>query len=158
MKSKIDYSIFCSVITGAIMLALFIGCVLTVRETSAFITFLIIYLALFIPALFYAPGYIRATPDFIIMGSLLRKRLIAMSDVESVELYQPTMGAIRLLASGGFMGYWGLFREGDVGRYYGFYGKASDGFMVRMKNGDKYVLGCADPEEMVKYIRSNMTK
>lgn len=53
-----------------------------------------------------------------------------MRDIERVELFQPTMGAIRIFASGGFMGYWGVFRESDIGRYYGFYGKASDCFLV----------------------------
>ena len=77
-----------------------------------------------------------------------------MRKVESAERFQPTMGAIRIFASGGFMGYWGIFREGDIGRYYGFYGKASDCFLVRMKNGDKYVLGCKNPDEVVSYIRS----
>lgn len=76
-----------------------------------------------------------------------------MSEVENVELFQPTMGAIRICASGGFMGYWGIFREGDIGKYYGFYGKASDCFLVRLKNGNKYVLGCDQPEKMVDYIK-----
>ena len=31
--------------------------------------------------------------------------------------------------------------------------KASDCFLVRMKNGDKYVIGCADSSEMVNYIK-----
>ena len=81
-----------------------------------------------------------------------------MRNVESVELFMPTMGAIRIFASGGFMGYWGIFREGDIGRYYGFYGKASDCFLVRMKNGDKYVLGCENPKIMVDYINANIGK
>ncbi len=79
-----------------------------------------------------------------------------MQNVASVELFQPTMGAIRICGSGGFMGYWGLFREGDIGRYYAFYGKASDCFLVRMKNGDKYVLGCDQPQKMVDYIESQI--
>lgn len=81
-----------------------------------------------------------------------------MRDVESVELFQPTMGSIRICASGGFMGYWGIFREGDIGRYYGFYGKASDCFLVRLKNGDKYVLGCNNHDKMVDYIYSQIGK
>ena len=50
------------------------------------------------------------------------------------------MGARRLFGSGGFFGYWGIFKEGDVGRYAAYFGKASDCFLVRMKNGDKYVV------------------
>lgn len=78
-----------------------------------------------------------------------------MRDVESVEYFQPTMGAIRVFGSGGFMGYWGVFREGDIGRYYAFYGKASDCFLVRMRNGDKYVLGCEEPDKMIDYIKAH---
>ncbi|MCM1349257.1 MAG: hypothetical protein NC338_07590 [Firmicutes bacterium] len=51
-----------------------------------------------------------------------------------------------------------LFKEADVGRYYAFYGKASDCFLIRMKNGDKYVLGCENPGAMVDYIKSTMKK
>lgn len=81
-----------------------------------------------------------------------------MSEVESVELFQPTMGAIRICGSGGFMGYWGIFREGDIGNYIAFYGKASDCFLVRLKNGSKYVLGCNQPDKMVDYINSQICK
>ena len=75
-----------------------------------------------------------------------------MRMVENVDLFQPTMGTYRLFGSGGFMGYWGLFREGGIGRYAAYYGKASDCFLVKLRNGDKYVLGCTNPSGMVAYI------
>lgn len=86
----------------------------------------------------------------------MRKQRLMMHNVESVELFQPTMGAIRIFGSGGYMGYWGIFRESDIGRYVAYYGKASDCFLVRMKNGDKYVLGCEHPRLMVNYISSQI--
>lgn len=79
-----------------------------------------------------------------------------MRNVKSAELFQPTMGSIRICASGGYMGYWGIFREGDIGQYTAFYGKASDCFLIRLKNGDKYVLGCEAPASMVDYIKSQI--
>lgn len=156
MKSRIGYSRFVIVLTAVISVALFAGCIATVRETAAFFMLLAVYVLLFVTALLYGPAYIKVGKDYIIMGSLLRGRKILMRNVESVELFQPTMGAIRIFASGGFMGYWGIFKEGDIGRYYGFYGKSSDCFLVRMKNGDKYVLGCENPSAMVDYIRSQI--
>ncbi len=93
-------------------------------------------------------------PEYIFMGSLCKSRKISLRDIERFELFQPTMGAIRIFASGGFMGYWGVFRESDIGRYYGFYGKVSDCFLVKMKIGDKYVLGCDNPQKIVDYIES----
>ncbi len=35
-----------------------------------------------------------------------------------------------------------------------FFGKASDCFLVKMKIGDKYVLGCDNPQKIVDYIES----
>ena len=119
---------------------------------------LVIYLILLVSSLFYGASYIKADNNNIIMGSILKCRKIPMQNLESIKLFQPTMGAIRIFASGGFMGYWGIFREGDIGRYYAFYGKASDCFLVRMKNGDKYVLGCDNPDKMVDYINSHIVK
>lgn len=135
---------------------LFIGCIATVHEKPAFFTLLAIYLVLLISALFYGAAYIKADSNNIVLGSIFRCKKIPIRNVVSVEIFQPTMGAIRICGSGGFMGYWGIFREGDIGRYYGFYGKSSNCFLVRMKNGDKYVLGCDEPVKMVDYIKSQI--
>lgn len=154
MKAKIKFSRFATILTAVIFVSLFIGCFATLHEKPAFFILLSIYVVLIISALLYGASYIEATPDRIIMGSLLKCKKIPVRDIESVSLFQPTMGAVRIFASEGFMGYWGLFREGDTGRYYAFYGKASDCFLLRMKNGDKYVLGCEKPHEMTAYINS----
>ncbi len=152
MKSRITFSTFATILTAVLIAAMFIGCILTVKEPAMFFCFLAIYLILFVSALFYGAAYIKVDNDNIVMGSLLRSKKIPLDEVESVRLFQPTMGAIRVFASGGFMGYWGVFREGDVGKYYGFYGKASDCFLVRLKDGKQYVLGCDDPAAVVAYI------
>ncbi len=154
MKSRIALSRFSTILTVILLSAPLIGCVATVNELPAFFSLLFIYLILIVCALFYGALYIKADSDCIIMGSLLRQRKIPVSGIESIELFQPTMGAIRIFGSGGFMGYWGLFKEGDIGRYYAFYGKASDCFLIRMTNGTRYVLGCSHPEAMLNHINS----
>lgn len=158
MKSKISYSRFAILLTAILSGVLFVACIATVKEEPAFFSLLAIFLILYISALFFGAAYIKADSYNIVLGSLLRSKKIPMSEVESVELFQPTMGAIRICASGGFMGYWGTFREGDIGKYYGFYGKASDCFLVRLKNGSKYVLGCDHPDKMTDYIKSQISK
>ncbi|MDE7414110.1 MAG: PH domain-containing protein [Muribaculaceae bacterium] len=158
MKSKITYSRFVNILTYVVTVVLFVGCIATVKNETAFFLLLGIFLILYVFSLFMGPAYIKTDNDNIVLGSLLRGKKLPMSDVESVELFQPTMGALRLCASGGFMGYWGIFREADIGIYYGFYGKASDCFLIRMKNGDKYVLGCDQPDRMVDYIKSRIQK
>lgn len=158
MKSKISYSQFVILLTAIISAALFVLCIVTVKEEIAFFILLAVYIALIVCSLFFGPAYIKADSNNIVLGCLLRGKKIPMCDVENVELFQPTMGAIRIWGSGGFMGYWGVFRERDIGNYYGFYGKASDCFLVRLKNGHKYVLGCNQPDKMVDYIKSQISK
>lgn len=156
MKSRISCSRFSMVLTVLMFGLLFVACVASVHEKPVFFSLLGIYVVLLIAGLLYGVAYIKADSDYIRLGSLLRSKKILMRDVESVEVFQPTMGAIRILGSGGFMGYWGIFKEGDVGRYYAFYGKSSECFLVRMKNGDKYVLGCDHPDAMMDYIKSSI--
>ena len=156
MKSKITYSRFSWLLTFAVFVVLLVGCIATFHETAKFFILLGMCVVLIISALLYGAAYIKVDENYIVLGSFLRTRKIPLHEVESVEIFQPTMGAIRLCASGGFMGYWGLFREGDIGRYYGFYGKASECFLVRLKSGGKYVLGCSQPRRMVEYIKSRI--
>lgn len=66
------------------------------------------------------------------------------------------MGEKRIFGSGGFFGWYGWFSEADLGKYFAYYGKASDCFLVTLKNGRKYMLGCADAPAMVAEIRSNI--
>lgn len=66
------------------------------------------------------------------------------------------MGALRICGSGGFFGYWGWFKERDLGKYFAYYGKSSDCFLVTLKSGNKYMLGCTEPEEMVDFINKNL--
>lgn len=158
MKSRIRLSLFSSVQTAALLVALYAGCMCSVHEKPLFYNLLAILVILVVVGCLFGVVAIKADDRHITMVSIFRSKRIAMADVSGVELFQPTMGAVRLFASGGFMGYWGMFREGDIGRYYGFYGKASDCFLVRMANGDKYVLGCENPKAMVDYIRARMRK
>lgn len=156
MKSKVRLSRYSLVVTFVILVALFIACILTVRDKIPFLILLSMYLILIVTGLIYAPVSICADTETIVLKSILRRRKLLLRDVESVQMFSPTMGAIRIIGSGGFMGYWGIFKEGDIGRYMAFYGKASDCFLLRLKNGDKYVLGCENPQAMADYIQSRL--
>ena len=148
------YSIFVTVLTVGLLAA---GLVFTFQNISTFLILLAVTIMLFYAALLCAPVKIYADRERVTVKSVLKNHKIPMRQVESVELFQPTLGTYRLFASGGFMGYWGLFREGGIGKYAAYYGKASDCFLLRMKNGDNYVLGCENPSAMVDYINSLIT-
>ena len=157
MKSKVKLSAFSKIITilifallGAISLYIaFMG------ETKDYIV-LIIFLFLIIPSLYYSPTSIKVDDANITVKTYLRNHRIPLSDVKSVEPYLPWIGSWRICASGGLMGYWGIFRGMDIGNYVAYYGKSSECFLVRMKNGEKYVLGCENPYKIIDYINSKI--
>ncbi|MCM1030636.1 MAG: PH domain-containing protein [Oscillibacter sp.] len=112
--------------------------------------------AMFLAGLYYSPMSVRVTDKDLEVIRSLKIKAIPLSDIRDVCLLSPTMGAVRICGSGGFMGYWGWFRERDLGKYFAYYGKASDCFLVVLKNGRKYMLGCKDAPEMVEAIRERM--
>ena len=156
MESKVKLSTFSLlltlILTGVLIVA--VSYFLWNHEDKGIIGALILFFML-ISGWLYGPVTIAADEKSVTIKSVLRKQRLDISNIESVELFQPTIGSIRIFASGGYMGYWGVYR-GYIGRYIAYYGKASDCFLIHMKNGGKYVLGCENPEEMVNFINSKI--
>lgn len=156
MKSRVNQSTFSFILTILVIGLLVAGSICT-YGTDKFILLLAVTVTVLTAGMIYSPMSVSADEDEINVHSPFKIHSIPMRRVVAVERFQPTMGCKRLFGSGGFMGYWGIFREGDVGRYMAYYGQASHCFMVRLDNGDKYVLGCKDVDAMVEYIKSQIT-
>ena len=156
MESKVKLSTFSLmltlILTGVLIIA--VSYFLWNHEDKGIIGAVILFFML-ISGWLYGPVTIAADEKSVTIKSVLRKQRLDISNIESVELFQPTMASIRIFGSGGYMGYWGVYR-GYIGRYIAYYGKASDCFMINMKNGGKYVLGFENPEEMVNFINSKI--
>lgn len=158
MKSRVELSAFSTILTIAILALIAIGLVATRSDNGKFITLSVIALTLLIPSMFYCPLHISADDNEVRIKSPFKMHSIPMSRIAQVERFQPTMGSIRVCASGGFLGYWGIYKEGDIGKYMAYYGKSSQCFLITLHNGDKYVLGCKNPDAMVDFIRTKILK
>ncbi len=158
MKFKVQLSRYSLILTLAIIGILVAGLCATYNNPGQFITLAAITLLLLATSMCHAPLSITLNEKEININTPFKVRAIPTSRVVSVERFQPTMGSIRLRGSGGFMGYWGIFREGDAGHYMAYYGKSSDCFILRLDNGDKYVLGCEDSDKAISYIKSLLQK
>ena len=106
--------------------------------------------------LFYMPLSISADKYAIYVHRSFRIKAIPIQEVKSVKLFPASLRAMRLCGSGGFMGYWGWFREPGIGRYFAYYGDPRDCFLIELSNGKKYVLGCRNAGAMVEHIRGLM--
>lgn len=113
---------------------------------------------MFLLSLFYSPLSISVDEQNLWVNRSLRSKAIPLSEISDVRLCQPTMGERRIIGSGGWFGYWGWFRDGDLGRYFAYYGKASDCLLVTLRHGRKYMLGCKDSPEMVAAIKDRLGK
>lgn len=109
-------------------------------------------------ALFYMPLSVSVDENSLDIHRPFAIKSIPLGEIESVMLCPPTMSVRRICGSGGWLGYWGWFREPSIGRYFAYYGKASDCFLVRLKNGRQYMIGCEHPKEMVEQINQKMWK
>ncbi len=108
--------------------------------------------------LYYAPLSIELKDNVLAVNRSLRVKEIPLSEIKMVKLCPPTMAARRLFGSGGYFGYWGWFSEPDLGKYFAYYGKSSECFLVLLRNGKKYILGCENAPAMVNAINAKLVK
>ncbi len=155
MKSRVRLSTFSTIITIVVIAFLLLAIYFSIG-TYKFIPACVITVVLLGFSLWFSPLSISLDANKININSSLHIKSIPYDTIATVERFQPTMGAKRKLGSGGFMGYWGMFAEGDVGNYTAFYGKSSDCFLITLKDGGKYVLGCNDPDKMVNEIKRHL--
>lgn len=159
MQSKVRFSTF-SIVTTIILTCFIIGvCVFAAvgYDLSVFFFMLSITFLVLISALSFAPFKLIADPKTITVKSILWNHHIPVSEIKDVVLFRPKMtlfrnGTRRTYASGGYFGYWGQFYDRNIGRFTGYYGDSSQCFLLNMRNGKKYVLGCEQPLKMAEYI------
>lgn len=107
-------------------------------------------------SLFYTPMSLSVDNESLNINRSFRIKSIPLGEIKSVKLCPPTMAEKRIFGSGGWFGYWGYFSEPSIGKYFAYYGKASDCFLVKLKDGKQYLLGCENPAQMVEYINSKI--
>ncbi len=111
---------------------------------------------LFLFTLCYMPLSISLDNKSLNINRSLKIKSIPLTEIANVKLCAPTMGAKRICGSGGWFGLYGWFSEKDLGKYFAYYGKASDCFLVTLKDGRRYMLGCKNAPEMVEAINDNI--
>lgn len=110
MKQQVKLSTF-SLISTIICLVVLIGCTFVIPEIwwqtgwGGFIAIL------HIVCLYYMPLSIAADEHSIYINRSLKVKRIPIAEVKSVRLCPPTMGAIRVCGSGGYLGYWGCLKN-----------------------------------------------
>lgn len=158
MKHTVKFSSFSLFLTLA-NLALFVYIIMTLREDGpAWLMWVIVALmtAIVVGALIYMPLSVSVNDRALSVRRPLAVKRLPIADISTIQLMQPTIGEKRIIGSGGWFGYWGRFSDRVLGPYFAYYGKASDCFLVRLKDGRQYMIGCEDPGAVVDYVRARI--
>lgn len=159
MKSKVVLSTYCrivSALTIAVLSGIFIYKFKQPDHKWPAILLTLLIIGMLFATLFYMPVSIAVDDEVLRINRPLRSKRIFLSDIVEVKLCPPTMAEHRICGSGGFFGWYGWFSERCCGKYFAYYGKASDCFLVTLRNGRKYMLGCTGAPEMVEEINSRL--
>ncbi|MBD5218918.1 MAG: hypothetical protein HDS72_01535 [Bacteroidales bacterium] len=156
MKRKVKFSGWAMGLTVMWIVLLIAMLGISIRRAEGYVVITALLLMWFVAGLVYMPLAVSVDGHFLAVHRPLWAKRISLADIESVELMPPTMGAQRLLGSAGVMGYWGRYEERDLGKYFAYYWRSSDCFLVRLRNGHQYMLGCENPADMVEAIKAKI--
>lgn len=145
------YALFLTIISLVILIAVMIILLHNGKVVPAYI-FAGVIVFICAMSLFYTPMSVSVTANSLNVNRSLRVKSIPFDEIESIRLWPPTMGERRVCGSGGWFGYWGWFHDRELGRYFAYYGKSSDCFLVRLRNGRSYVIGCQNPQTIVDEV------
>lgn len=156
MKSKVQLSLYCKIITCVAIVLLIVGVFSSWGVERKFVLGTIVLVCLVGAGLFYSPRSIEASDASLVIHRVLKSKVIPYSDISSVDSCIPSAGGLRLCGSGGFMGYWGYFSDIIIGSYFGYYGDMDQCILVKLKNGKQYVISCCDSHKMIEAIEANL--
>ncbi len=145
------YSCTISFIISAVLIALFLFNVHKDNVIGTYI-FLVTIILMMFTVLLYMPITVKVDEKKLSICRSLRIKNIPLAEIDAIKHLAPTIGERRICGSGGFFGYWGWFSERDTGKYFAYYGKASDCFLITLKNGRKYLIGCKNHDVIVDFI------
>ncbi len=155
MKRRVNLSTY-SITVTAIGLIVLLMCLYYCRDNWGIYAIGASLILLCGMALFYMPMSISVDDVNLNINRSLGIKSIPLKEIKSVKLYPPTMAEKRICGSGGWFGYWGWFSEPSIGKYFAYYGKASDCFLVELKNREKYLLGCSEAQAMVDFLAAKL--
>lgn len=156
MKNKVKFSSLSKFLTATVLIVLCVGFFAELSRDTLLVYSIIVFGTIF-SGLYYCPVSVEADTSGIVLHRLMSKsKRFPYKDIKLIETCYPSDGGIRLCGSGGWFGYWGYFNDIMYGTYFGYYGDRNHCFIVELKNGKKYILGCDNQVAFVNYVKSQL--
>lgn len=155
-KYNVEWSKSVRIITIVVLLII-VGTEVTLIGLSPAIDWIVAILLFIIPItlgyfILLAPISIEIDESQLVLNRVLGQKIIRYDDIDSIEIYVSDALEVRLFGSGGFCGFVGTFRNKKIGKYQSYVGDYSQAFLIRTKEGKKYVLSCKNRESLISKI------
>lgn len=158
MKSKVKLSTFSMLITSIVLIAIVVGIATSWGRPKDFIPLCVVLAFLVLSGMFYSPLCVRTEADALVLHRFMKDKVFPYTSIVSIERCYPSAGGLRMCGSGGFMGYWGYFHDIVIGSYFGYYGNHKHCFLLRLKGGSVYVIGCENPDSIIKEVKEKLSE
>lgn len=126
---------------------------------NSIILFEIITLLVLVACAFFFPIKLIVTKETIKIRRPVGTVKIEMRDILSCNIIEDEKQffdhIIRTCGSGGIYGYWGYFHHEKQGKLRFFVTHRKQCFLIRLKDGEKYVISSAKREEIDRFISEN---
>lgn len=113
------------------------------------------FIFLILVSLCFTPIDVSANDAYVSVHRALGTKKIPISAIQSVQLVDPAIQ--KSAASKGFMGYWGKGKDSKNGKYFSYFGKGNERYLITMKDGKQYMLSSHNAPQMVAYISGHLT-
>lgn len=102
----------------------------------------------------FAPLGYEVSADAVVVRRLVRSVIIPMETICDVRRVEPEeiRFAVRLFASGGFLGWFGLFFSQSLRRFWAYAGNRDDLVLVTQTDGTRIVLSPDPPDGFIETV------
>lgn len=161
-SSPVRLDMMSKVITMIIMTILLVLCLMPVWYPAATLLVSILSVAVLVLLLWDAPlrvGYYR---DCLYIRKVAGHTRIPFADIEKAQRLSNPDLSWRVFGSGGFMGYFGIFRNRALGKFKVYVGCPADSVLLTM-NSDTFryrhlLFSCDSPDDMLDGINAHLNK
>lgn len=158
MRRRVELSGYCWIISAlstALMCGIFVYALKQPDHTWPVVVLAVLIVGLILSTLFYMPLSVSVDDRNLNISRSLRIKSIPLSEISDVRLCRrPWVPGASAGAAAGSAGTAGS--ASATWANISPYGKASDCFLVTLKDGRKYMLGCKDAPEMVAAIKARI--
>ena len=104
----------------------------------------------------YSPNKLEFTNQGITIHKVIGKVTINYNQISSIFPDYQANWDIRLWGSGGLFGYFGVFKNQEIGKYQAYVGNYKQAFLIQTKEDKNYIISCENKDKAIEIITKNI--